>query len=513
MVATLLTLGTAASASASFARLAWQYLSAPVEATELKIVIITDWHTNPLYNASFGEACACMRLGFASPEDCLLPEPASEYGQFGCDASPALAKAALRAAAAAMPDPSIVLVLGDLVMHGSPSASFDHGVFHNMSRLIHDAFPNRPYACQVPLGNNDVFPNYGIDNANASYYATQAASAMQFCGLDDAQAKMFTAKGYYARELAPRERLVILNTNIYASQHAVNRTLARTGRFYADRWSMGTSARAPTSRGRRLTSYPDVDPQTEPDPLGQFAWLEAHFKWARSNGGRLHISAHIPPTLDSYTREQQWQMPYALSYWTLIERYADVLGFQLYGHLHSSEVRPVQLPASRAVARAPAMQILTSVSPIYKSNPAFYTVRMAMQARSRQDELSVTMHAFDLQHPPPAGEVPSFVPLEPRPLDTASGLGGTNEEYNELFASMLATPSNASTDAAFDAFFHAFRGGYTGHAACNRTDVVFQECASCTRGCRVSFVCLQMAGRLPDEYDECLRRHEGWTGA
>ena len=527
------------SYSSSFVRLAWKYFTTPVEDATLKIVIITDWHTNPRYNASLGAGCECMlpRPGAKNwvepsspwnPDNCALSAPASQYGQYGCDSSPALAKASLRAAAAAMPNPDIVLILGDLVMHDSPSADFDHGVFRSMSRLIREAFPNRPYACQVPLGNNDVFPNYvgilrtqrpvtsppratadrvfaplcgqGIDNSNTTFYASQAAAGREFCGLDHTQGKLFSARGYYSRQLGALERVVILNTNIYASQHAVSRAAQQLGRAYPTRWSDGVRPGR-----RRLKDYSDVDPSTEPDPLAQFAWLEDQLHWARSSGGRVHISAHIPPTLDSYSREPQWQLPFAVAYWRLVDSFADVLGFQLFGHFHSDEIRSFR-STSAAVKRAPALRILSSVSPIYKSNPAFYTVSMSLRDE-RRDEIRATMHAFDLANPPADGEPPIFAPLAQRPLDDTVGLGGTNEDYERLFSSMLATPTNASTNAAFDAFFRHYKGGFAGEAACTTKDVIFQECASCTGGCRVSFVCLQMAGRLPAEYNECLREH------
>ena len=119
----------------------------PVSAT-LKVVIMTDWHTNPSYNASLGCKCGCGRLKDRL-DGCALQHRASRYGQFGCDSSVALTKASLRAASAALPDPDLVLVLGDYVTHSSPSTAFNREVFDQMSQAVHEAFPTRPAACQV----------------------------------------------------------------------------------------------------------------------------------------------------------------------------------------------------------------------------------------------------------------------------------------------------------------------------------------------------------------------------
>ena len=479
----------------------------------LRVVVITDWHTNPQYNASLGASCRCtLWPGEAPQPGCALAPPGSVYGQFGCDSSPALANSSLSAAALAAPAPDLVLVLGDLVTHDSPANSFTQATFHEMSRQISDAFPSRPYACQTPLGNNDVFPNYGINNSDPNFYAEQAATARQYCGATEAEANAFAATGYYSRQLRELDRLLVLNTNIYASQNAVQRTNAKLGYYArrgiqpADRFTAraALASRSGSGGGGSGGGGSSARPLTpiDPDPLGQFAWMRQHLEWASASGGRIYIAGHIPPTLDSYARVQQWQQPYADQYWALLAEFPTVVGFHLFGHLHSAEVR-VQRSADPAVQAAPALQILASVSPIYATNPSFYT--LTLDASMRQSNL--TMHSFALDELVPGG-APVYAPRPPRPLDQTGGFTASNRDYLDLFDAFLRPELNASTSAQFDAFFNQYKGGYHGEGlACEHASATFQECATCAAGCRVAFACLQAHGTREVDYLACVEEH------
>ena len=154
----------------------------------LKLIIISDWHTHPDYSTLVrpGWPCSCSNSSFGKLS-CALQQPASAYGQVGCDSPERLTRASLEAAAAAVPDPDLVIVLGDLVWHESQSEASTQELFHQMSRAIADAFPSRPMACTVPLGNNDVYPGYHVNNSDRLYYARQAAVAREFCGTTQPQ--------------------------------------------------------------------------------------------------------------------------------------------------------------------------------------------------------------------------------------------------------------------------------------------------------------------------------------
>ena len=124
----------------------------PPALPPLQMVMLTDWHIDPNYRTR----CPNGNL----------------FGQYGCDPPHDLLVASLEAAAAAVPDADVVIVLGDFVAHGSPSGAFTRDVFNATSRAITAAFPSNPYACTAPLGNNDVYPNYIVNaNPNLTYYA------------------------------------------------------------------------------------------------------------------------------------------------------------------------------------------------------------------------------------------------------------------------------------------------------------------------------------------------------
>ena len=64
-----------------------------------------------------------------------------------------------------------------------------------LSSAIAEAFPSRPRACTVPLGNNDVYPGYHVNNSNRLEYGWQAAVARKYCGIDAEMADQFTRYG------------------------------------------------------------------------------------------------------------------------------------------------------------------------------------------------------------------------------------------------------------------------------------------------------------------------------
>ena len=152
---------------------------APAAPRPLELIIISDWHTHPDYSPSVrpGYPCFCSNASLdKSTTDnvpCARAQPASNYGQVGCDSPELLTSASLEAAAADVPQPDLVIVLGDLVWHESSGQASTQEIFHHVSRVIAQAFPGRPRACTVPLGNNDVYPGYHVNNSNPREYAWQ----------------------------------------------------------------------------------------------------------------------------------------------------------------------------------------------------------------------------------------------------------------------------------------------------------------------------------------------------
>ncbi len=292
----------------------------------LKMVLLTDWHVDPNYSPSLGPECACNNVswGACSSE---LSSPASRVGQFGCHVPEPRFAASLEAAVAAVPDPDLVIVLGDFVAHRSRSFAFTQTVFDNTSRAISEAFVTKPRACTVPLGNNDVYPNYAINNSDPEQYATHAETAVKYCGLDEVTAAMFARVGYYNLSLPLHElTILVLNTNLYVARNCGG-----------------------TGPGSGM-----ADAACGADPLGQFEWMEAQFRAAAAAGHRVQIHGHIPPAIDSFSRSPAWHPDFIPRYWEALEPYAHLIVGQFYGHWHEAVVRASSSPALRDV---PALQV------------------------------------------------------------------------------------------------------------------------------------------------------------
>ena len=60
----------------------------------MRVIILSDWHSNPHYNANLGRQCYCSDLRQAAGgqaswlQPCELSQPASRYGQYGCAPPP-----------------------------------------------------------------------------------------------------------------------------------------------------------------------------------------------------------------------------------------------------------------------------------------------------------------------------------------------------------------------------------------------------------------------------------------
>jgi len=53
----------------------------------------------------------------------------------------------------------------------------------------------------------------------------------------------------------------------------------------------------------------------------------------------VYIAGHIPPIVDSYGGQPQWNLQYVVKYKALVQEYSDIIKAQLFGHVHSMEFR------------------------------------------------------------------------------------------------------------------------------------------------------------------------------
>jgi hypothetical protein len=80
-----------------------------------------------------------------------------------------------------------------------------------------------------------------------------------------------------------------------------------------------------------------------------------------------HHTGHLPPCLDEFGAQGQWDEKYVPDYLEIVAQYADVIKGHLFGHVHASGLRAfpddrVQTPLVTASA----------VSPIYNNYPTYF---------------------------------------------------------------------------------------------------------------------------------------------
>ena len=245
-------------------------------ATLKRALLIADLHADPSYQLQATAKCRCR-----SP--CLnVSQPARRWGQPLCDAPYALIEATVAAAQKALPEPDLVLILGCMVAHHMGSRQASDAVFAEVtSELLPPAVANSRGGCAIALGNNDVFPDYAIRLADPTFYAQQAAAAARLCNLSAVEEASLAAGGYYARGARDGwPRILVLNTDIYTTR----------------------------------PSAPPLDVHAEPDPHGQMAWFEAELQAAVRERTQVLVIGHMPPCLDYYTRQPNWQRTYAQRY-------------------------------------------------------------------------------------------------------------------------------------------------------------------------------------------------------
>lgn len=163
------------------------------------------------------------------------------------------------------------------------------------------------------------------------------ATTYQASFVSDEEAAVFACGGYLKRLVVPNLSIINLNTVIWSLKHTPKVELAGA------------------------------------DAFGQHAWLEAQLEEARLNGDKVYITGHIPPMLQSYTGglgSPLWDPTHLERYSATVGRYRDVVASQLFGHVHSNEIRAV----ADSDDDAPPMLVLGSISPCYTNTPFFNVV-------------------------------------------------------------------------------------------------------------------------------------------
>ncbi|MGB8967140.1 MAG: metallophosphoesterase [Candidatus Cybelea sp.] len=282
----------------------------------------------------------------------------------GTDTNIALFKSALIQMKRAVPNPAVVLIPGDFLVHhfaqraahyaGTP----DEGGIETMRRIaaaFNRAFPSAQFA--IALGNNDV-PCGDYRSADGTPYLAAVtriwAPLVNRGGAAPGFAASFRRGGQYTARLPVHGlRLVVLNTVPFSSLY---------------RGDCGGDVQAAS---------------------GQLAWLGATLRATPAATGNL-VVMHIPPGFDALSTD----FTRGLLAWPFLNgRYNAALAstlaapgnrvaYAIASHTHHFDFR---------LAGNVPIVVLGSLSPIYRNNPTFYALRMGPDGSLRD----IQFHSFD----------------------------------------------------------------------------------------------------------------------
>jgi predicted phosphodiesterase len=221
--------------------------------------------------------------------------PASApFGQYLCDTTPALLNAVLGDAfGGATYD--FVVITGDFVAHNQPNSSTTMYMFKSAVATIAGANANGVPVVPV-VGNEDFYPDYNMDckSREGRDHLYDLWSVLSTNGwIDSSQDQNFqTFGGLHVDVLQQNLRVVSVNSVLWSNRND------HTG--------------------------------FDHDPCGQFSWLDGTLGTAKSNGQRVWIAGHVPPSFNL------WHSDYEATFMTIMKKYASIIDATMWGHTHSN---------------------------------------------------------------------------------------------------------------------------------------------------------------------------------
>ena len=339
------------------------------------MLIASDLHFNPFADPTLA---ADLAKAPVHKWEAILSRPRSTaYSPYGQDPNWALLQSALDAMRKAEPDPTLVMITGDLLAHGFP----------------------QKYAQAIPDTNRD-------------HYRAFVAKTVSFIALElrkrYSKSQILLTPGNNDDDCGDYN---IEAGGAFLSDTARTiRSLARAhGRFTEEWKSLGSYTLQPRGiRGLRIVSvnsvffsnkYQSVNfangcAAVQSDgPARTFSWLESTLSRAAQNHEKAWIMMHIPPGIDGYSTMVSYRslspaassapgdlcgqtiVPMWKPFWTdlfdrLIAQYPTTITAIFAGHDHTDDFRVIH-------AGQDGQQFVLidpPVSPIYGQNPAFRVV-------------------------------------------------------------------------------------------------------------------------------------------
>jgi len=334
-------------------------------------VVLSDLHFDPFYDPQL--VADLVRADAAGWQRIFERSTVQGLGAYGKDAPYPLLASTLRAAAAAAPDPDLVVIDGDFLAHGfattfaqtAPGAGGEYQQFvvktvTFVTAMIRGAFPRAPI---IPaLGNNDSdCGDYELQPGGPFLAGLEKLWQPLLGRASGSFEQTFPSGGFYSmpHPTVPKLGVVVLNTDFFSS------------------------------------SYKDTCAQGADLGAQELTWLESTLDAASRSGQQVWLIYHIPPGIDTYATLQKgpcpvtpvplWSSEAFAGFAKILARFPGVVKLSLAGHTHRDEFR---LPPGGGF-----VHVTPAVSPVYYDNPAF---AVFSYAREGGDIADVKTYELDL---------------------------------------------------------------------------------------------------------------------
>jgi sphingomyelin phosphodiesterase acid-like 3 len=332
-----------------------EVVSAPLPR-EQQFIWLSDIHFDPLADPTLTDKLAGAE---ASQWQAIFASSSSaKLSQFGEDTNWPLFSSAIEVIGRTVPNPSFVMVTGDLLVHhfrehfnGSASVH-DDAAFEDFVRKTTEfvGLQLKRIAASKPvlvsLGNNDAdCGDYLLQPDGKFLHDTQPIVADLLKEPDSSVLSGWPEYGSYSvpHPVLKSYRIVAINTVLFSA------------RF---RNACGNGQGDP---GEKLMS-----------------WLDAELAKAKKSHEKVWLMYHIPPGIDGFATTRHngeavpfWKVSYGENFDRLLSRYHDVIAASFAGHTHTDDFRLVGSPGQRR-----SLVLMTpAVSPVVKQNPAFRVVQ------------------------------------------------------------------------------------------------------------------------------------------
>eukprot|EP01089_Gocevia_fonbrunei_P021538 TRINITY_DN8404_c1_g1_i2.p1 TRINITY_DN8404_c1_g1~~TRINITY_DN8404_c1_g1_i2.p1 ORF type:complete len:347 (+),score=44.49 TRINITY_DN8404_c1_g1_i2:173-1213(+) len=231
-------------------------------------------------------------------------------------------------------NPDFIIITGDFAAHSQPSFEESATAIRNVTQTLQSYFPS---TIVIPaIGNNDVYPDYNMSVCNSE----QVAELGQIWGkwIPNDQIGDFQYAGTYIYPLPHLNLDVIVLNTVF--------------------WSV-------------KDKYDNI---TNPDPCGQFQWLENSLHKSCHGNNNVWVIGHMAPVTDN------WRSDYITTFLNIISNYSTCISAMLFGHTHQDQFmifdynQTSHTTKSKVSQSPPISGLLAPSITIDFNNPSFRSV-------------------------------------------------------------------------------------------------------------------------------------------